>query len=147
MKPKHKCTAPMECAVCKYGEETIQQWETDQLIRQGWYMHFIIDDGSVHTHGIADRWGHPDLEIMLPLEMELLASILHTVVDRIKKGERFEAGKRYRRVIKGYWVAFVKAMEGGRGVLRLILPDQHGNISEDEIEEGPFKDQYIGALK
>jgi hypothetical protein len=56
----------------------------------------------------------------------------------------FVAGGRYGGVIEGGQVELAAAREGGRHVLRVILPDGQGNLGRDMAE--PHNLRYEGGL-
>lgn len=120
--------------------------------KYGWVVDFVFDGEKTkcdtgtgidaHTHGLLENFDHTDLQIVLPLEADTAHSILYTAVERIKKGEKFHAGGLYSDILSGgYKVTFINAKQGDRDVLRMILPDEDGNLEMDEIE-GDFLKQY-----
>jgi hypothetical protein len=61
--------------------------------------------------------------------------ILVGVVDKIKEGVKYESGKKYAGIIDGFKLEFLDAIEGGRPVLRILIPDEKGKYS------GPYAEQ------
>lgn len=125
----------------------------DQMMKKyGWYAHYVPDDPTsptefnAHTHGFEESWGHPDVQIVFPLPQGVAHSIFWNVVHAIKKGKpfRFSAGKPYADIIEKYNVTFAWAKEGGRRVLRIILPDEKGVFARGLIEE-PYSIQWEGT--
>jgi hypothetical protein len=73
---------------------------------------------------------------------EIAHSILWSVVeDNIKKGKKFEAGKKYDKLIgNDYKVLFLEASENERKVLRMIFPDKDGGF------DGEMSKQLDGCV-
>lgn len=105
----------------------------------GWFAHAIFSHPdsptgwSAHTH-IHQRYNHPDFEIVLPISGELTSLIFNQLVERVKAGERFKAGDVCEALWtsedhKSYNVTFIDAIESGRKVLRVVIPDLHGNLT------------------
>jgi hypothetical protein len=138
-----------ECKSCTEGLESVRQWQDEMMDKHGWYVHFVTDHDTdsptgynVHSHGVQESFGHPDLQIVAPLPPELAHSLLRILVDRIKVGESFKPNKKYDKIIRTLSVTFTEAVEGGRTVLRMILPDSTGALDEDAIEEGDWRNQW-----
>jgi hypothetical protein len=67
-------------------------------------------------------------------------TILHTVVNRVKKGENFGPDREYDKILDGYNVRFILTTETGKSpvwenggtrshiVLRMILPSPNGSL-------------------
>lgn len=125
----------------------------DRMMKKfGWYAHYVPDDltspteFNAHTHGFEESWGHPDVQIVFPLPQEVAHSIFWNIARAIKEGKpfRFSAGKPYADIIEKYHVTFAWAKEGGRRVLRIILPDEKGAFAKDLIAE-PYSIQWKGT--
>ena len=58
-----------------------------------------------------------------------------------------KSGSPLRKEYYGYKVTFAKAKECGRDVLRLILPDNHGYIQENEPMNTSYDKQYEGTYE
>ena len=160
MKPKRSHGGSCLCAACALVEggasreeaaARIRGWGTDMLAKHGWFVHFVQDDPesptrfNCHTHGLVEKDGHPDFQIVFPLPPPTLHGILSAIVERVKAGERFKAGQTVERVVgNGYEIKLVAAEEGGRAILRLIIPDRDGNLDVESLG-GVFRDQYEGA--
>lgn len=117
----------------------------------GYYIHYVTSDpevgpglANIHTHGIGETWGHPEFQVVVPIPPDVATAILDVLADRVKAGERFEAGRRYGDVIARLDVMMVEATEGGRPVLRVILPDPAGCLDREEIEP-PWDRQWPGG--
>jgi hypothetical protein len=59
----------------------------------------------------------------------------------VKAGGGFEVGVEYQGILQGYQVEFAHRKEGGRQLLRLILPDPSGRTSLLEIGS-PYSRQW-----
>jgi hypothetical protein len=117
--------------------------------KHGWYAHFVLAEdesgvADIHTHGIEQTFGQPDLQVTLPLptsEAKVILRLFHNVVDYIKQGVELRNGVYLDRVVSGMKVKLVAAEEGGRPILRMILPDAQGKLEPDEMSED-FARQY-----
>jgi hypothetical protein len=137
-----------ECCECNGGSmEDFRRKEEEILAKYGWCAHYVFDDDTMpmgsnyHTHGFAENLGHPDFQCVLRIDPQLLHGILTSIAEQVKKGRKFEAGMRYDRVLKDMDVTFINAREGGRKVLRLIIPDKNGELDADKMEAA-FALQY-----
>ncbi|GGG18207.1 DUF4262 domain-containing protein [Paenibacillus abyssi] len=127
------------------------KWKNEMMEKHGFFIHFVLDDqvgagANYHTHGLEQSFGHPDLQCTLPITPEIIQSVFHTIVDRIKAGERFVAEQLYEKVITNYPVEFKEANEFGRKVLRLLLPDEKGLFPNDPMCNPVYKEQAKGVL-
>ena len=120
-----------ECEVCRDGVEAFEERQEELMEKHGWVTHYVFDDKTLmincHTHGLVEKFGHPDLQIVLPLPGKTCNGIMHTCVERIEKGEVL-SGVVDHILSNDYLVLFVPAKEGGRDVMRLILPDKDQNL-------------------
>lgn len=135
------------CKVCSEGPESMLKWQEQMMKKHGWFIHFVYSKESLnaHTHGLIETFKHPDLQIVLPLGERTCHSVFHTVVDRIKKGDKFEHNQVAQEIIQNNLsVQFVEAQEGGRNVLRIIFPDKNGALDEDKMYQDMFRQQWIG---
>lgn len=131
-----------ECKRCAEGADSVLKWQTEMLEKHGWYIHYIIETSNHHTHGLTDKFNHPDLQIALNIDPKIVNSIFHRVVELIKKGRAFSHNDVVEHIIKApFKVKFVNAKEEQRDVLRIILPDSSGNLDFDSIEK-PYDLQY-----
>lgn len=126
-----------ECACCsgKMTLEGLKKWEDDCMKKYGFFMHYVpVQENYInaHTHGIEKTWSHPDLQIVLRVQTETINSLMHSVVDLIKAGEKIWPGRNYHKILQKYPVRFVEAEETGRKVLRMILPDKAGHFPGDD---------------
>jgi len=79
------------------------------IARFGWHLVMIPPTpdatGWVHTIGLDERFGHPEL-IVFGNDFSVLAPLLNAVGERIRGGARFEAGSELRGVLEGLPLAF-----------------------------------------
>ena len=129
-----------ECAVCQEAQRegishnealSRAQIRDAHFIEQiGWVAHVITDDPTAHTHGLQETYGHPDIEVWLSAPARKRYELLATVAEAVKQGHRYEAGKEYSHLFT-VPVRFVQKWEGGRSVLRLVVPDPNGKFPGD----------------
>jgi hypothetical protein len=128
----------------------VRRQQAAAIAEHGWCCHVVPDDHesptgfNAHTHGLEDGYGHPDFQIILPLPFATAHQILANLVDAVKSGRRFAAGDTASGVIRGFNVSFAEATEGGRDVLRVIVPGPEGQTARGEIGGG-YAVQYVGT--
>ena len=129
-----------KCFYCDNNPDDCLHWEQLQMSTHGWYIHVIDEDDdapnhyNAHTHGLKETFGHPDLQICLPLPTETVVDIFHLLVRGIKKGISYLPDRSFDDVLEGYEVKFIQAKECDRDVLRLLLPNKYGTYSGDIFE-------------
>lgn len=135
------------CDMCDDPEGTLKD-SAEMMKKYGWIVHFVTEcddypyDVNIHTHGLAENFNHPDLQVVLNLDTQIVHDILCDTVVRIKAGERFEPGRTYERIVdNGLRVKFIEAEESGQKILRMIFPDENGRSDIEEIDE-KFQRQY-----
>lgn len=118
------------------------------LEEYGWFAHYVLDhngdlDGmaNLHTHGIWENFGHRDLQVVLPIQPEVVHGVFANIVAQIQKGRFFQTDKPESKVLENFEVHFREFEEHGRKVLRLILPDPSGKFPWDEGCESPYSRQ------
>lgn len=123
----------------------------DRMMKKyGWYAHYVPGDSdsptefNAHTHGFEESWKHPDVQIVIYMPQEQLHGILITMADRVKSGKKYEPGVKYDDVLRGFPVMFAWAKEGGRKLLRMILPDKDKGVAPWEIK-APYNIQWEGT--
>lgn len=127
--------------------EAILAKQEEFLKQHGWYTHFVFGDINnktinVHTHGL-ENFQHENFQIVLNLPQAVCQNILKNFVDRVKDGEKFKSDDVVENIIKSpYKVRLTTAVESGRNVLRIILPDKDGNLSQ-ETQEPPYDMQWL----
>lgn len=143
-----------ECFVCKarrQGESEseamagIEKFHKESLEKEGWYAHYVSDDHyplglNAHTHGL-ENYEHVNFQIVCPLKMETAHSLFRKLADQVKAGHKFQHNDYLEEFTKGYKFKLVMAFDDRRSVLRLIVPDRHGNLEPDNLTEG-FERQY-----
>ena len=139
------------CAACEQGMDAVIAHDTVAFNRYGWYAHIVQADPdypfgvNYHTHGLLQSLKHKDFQICLCLSPEIAHSIVSDLVEHIKAGETFEAGKVASGIIRGgYNITFANAKECDRDVLRIIFPDKEGALSRDVISEA-YRPQWEGT--
>jgi hypothetical protein len=134
----------MDCNCDACNGKDVEKFAKDCMKKYGWYAHYVLEDDchiNAHTHGVYQSYGHSDFQIVLPLDQKLAHTLFKELVEKVKKGEKFIANRRYAEVIKKYDVKFIMRKEGSRTVNRLILPDAQGNLEQDKME-CPYNGQY-----
>lgn len=129
--------------------KNLELTEAKKIKKFGFITHFVTDNDetsptghNVHTHGL-EQFGHLDFQIVIPMDNSgrMAHNIFRNLVDKIKDGQKFQAGKCYPNIIANYDVSFILAAENGREILRVILPDTEGNLNKEDIHER-FAIQY-----
>lgn len=116
----------------------------------GWYAHYVPNDKDSptgfngHAHGFDESWKHPDIQIVMAMPQKQIHGIMIRLAELVAEGKKFKPGVEYDQILEGYPVMFGWAEEGGRRVLRMILPDKQGRVARDEIT-APYKDQWKGT--
>ena len=134
-----------ECAMCsgKMTADSLEAWEKEMTRKHGFCSHFVGDPdcrySNYHTHGFRKTWDHDDFQIVVSIPPNVANNLFWTFADRVKAGERFSDGSQVDKILKGHLVHLKKAREGGRDVLRIILPDKNGLFPEDH-----GVDRYFG---
>lgn len=134
-------------------EEIINK-RTQMMNVHGWVVDAIHDTKDfscdtetgvdIHTHGIQESFDHPDLQCILPADINIIHSIFCIIVENIKRGKKYESGKCYGDILNnGYKLRFIEATQGGRRVLRVILPDRKGKLHKNLMQK-EFQIQYNG---
>lgn len=128
------------CAVCQlqtaeglsYAEalERIQQRDDALMAQYGWVAHAITSLPLIHTHGLPEHFGHPDLEIRLAISPDKRYNFLAALVEAVKAGRRFAAGQEDTTVFS-VPIRFIVREESGRSVLRVLFPDPDGHFPGD----------------
>lgn len=118
------------------------------LEKYGFVIHSVFpteEDEDImwdsHTHGLKENFNHIDLQIVLPMNPNIVGAILHGMVNSIKEGYSFENQSVSDRVIENYNVQLVRVNDGDRELLRVVLPDVNGKFPCDEGCEDIYKNQ------
>ena len=148
-----------ECVICAdirngltlgEAQEKHRQWAREQIETHGFYVHFTpLSDiaFNYHTHGVETVFHHPDLQIVVPLPERVVIQMFHNVVAKIKAGRIFESGDIEEGIVMDYNVKFIDAVEGGRKVLRIVVPDSDGHLDESDLtEDFSFQYQHLETI-
>jgi Domain of unknown function (DUF4262) len=145
---RHKRRA--EVAQSAHGLTRLQKWEDDKLKKYGWYAHYAFPSGdpardrdsglepglpkefiNAHTHGFPEKFGVPDLQIVLPVSVELTQRIFWAVHNRYAEGKVLGVGVPVEGVFEKVPVMLVPAKDGDRLVHRIVIPDSQGRLWDD----------------
>jgi hypothetical protein len=138
---KHNRHHNCECLTCKLGKEAVAKMEAESIEKYGWYAHYVFGDKmcpsgvNIHTHYLVESFGHKDIQLCINIDPTLLHFVIVNVVDGIRKGIKYEPGKMYAGLVDGFKLEFIDAIENGRKVLRLLIPDEKGKYT------GPYAEQ------
>ena len=115
---------------CDYHEDT--------------FLPFMCD---AHTHGL-DKFGSPELQLVLNLDLHLVGYILNTVGDMVRDGLVLEDGMEITGLFEGEasLKTFFTEDRNGVKICRLILPDTEFRFPE-ESEEYPYNKQLESPYK
>lgn len=131
MKQGHKNQC--KCFYCTHTQEEIEQVHKESLKKFGYWVDGLMNDFrcpygfNFHTHGLPESFQHPDIQICLPIDTDLVMSIIDYIVGYIKNGRKFESGVKYTDTDPGP-MHFIDAFEDDRLVLRLLIPDSDGEF-------------------
>jgi hypothetical protein len=134
-----------------------EEWKAACIKEHGWYAHHVFpDDGpgdmglepglpreffNTHTHGFTEKFGVPDVQIVLPLKFALAQGVLHAMARRYSEGEPIAGGVPVCRVLANFPVILVPARDGNRPVHRIVIPDPQGRFWDDPKCEPIYKAQ------
>jgi hypothetical protein len=135
------------CELCRDPQESIK-WRAKMIGDRQVIIDYVTDDATsptgfnCHTHGIADHGLSPDLQIVYPHPYSECRSIFLAAIRKLDRIVQFRAGQDYYGIIRGgYRVRMVEAREGGRWVLRIIIPGKDGQVDRGKMPH-PFHMQY-----
>lgn len=95
---------------------------------------------NCHTHQLWEKYNHLDIQVCLALSPEILKKIIAMAAEKVAGGVRFMPQHQYTGILPNLPVLFEFSYDGGRLVLRMILPDERGAF------KGAFKGQYSGTF-
>lgn len=127
-------------------DDKLTEIELGMLGIHGWLMHYVASDSTsptgtnIHTHGMTENLKHIDLQCVAVIPPDLAILIFHNIVRKIKVGTTYKDGDVVDGIIEKFNIKFVAATEGGRPVLRIIVPDRNGNVERNM--DSPFDTQY-----
>lgn len=132
----------VQCSACEMGMDKVAEFDRKAMEKFGWYCHFVPGDEqsptglNMHTHGLTVSRNHPDLQLVLPLSMQILHGVFCRAIQLIDEGRPLEAGQIRHDILSNEMpVRIVKATECDRSVLRIILPDENGCVDSGELDE------------
>ena len=143
-----------DCDACKFlarGNVTeeqamalIRQHDRSAIEKYGWTAHYLVGTypHSVHTHGLQERFGHKDLQIVLHMAPERLAQLLNPLVEALVAGRTFGVAQEVTDLFS-VPVRFREYQEGGRTVLRAVFPDEYGRWPEDPTATAAWRAQLL----
>jgi len=102
--------------------------------RLGWWEHCVPNGDKTpygynyHTHNFQEKFGVPDIQIVFPIDPATAHELINVIIYKIEKqGLKLKPNKYYSNIAGGgYKVKFIEAIECGRPVLRMLLPDVDG---------------------
>ena len=120
----------------------IEQAHTQMIKEFGFIVEAVMDDPetpfgyNVHTHGLSAKFNHPDLQIVFPMDPRIAHMILTNAANLIKAGSHFNDGDISEDLLAdNVKTKFISAIECGRQVLRIILPDTKFCLEKDQMEQ------------
>jgi hypothetical protein len=141
-----------------------EEWKAASMERYGWYAHYVFPTGdpavdgdlglepglpkgffNSHTHGFPEKFGVPDVQLVLPLKVELAHGIFWAIHNRYAGGPVLAIGVPVERVLENFPVILVPAMDKDRAVHRIVLPDPQGRFWDDPDCEPLYKAQVNGV--
>src|SRR5580692_7078439 len=110
------CEAVAKGATPEEARAQFEQWALEKMKEYGWFAHFVSDDEdsptrfNTHTHGLPETFQHLDLQIVVPMPAKVAHGILCNIVNRLKEGERYQAGDVLEGILdNGYKCKLVQA--------------------------------------
>lgn len=110
---------------------------------------FIKGYCNATTDGMF-RYKHPEFQLVLQLEYKLLLYTLNTLGLMVKAGRKFQDGDLVDELFEGYQVKLKGIEDGGKQVLRVIIPDPDHRFPDDPLcqleysyQALPIEDLYI----
>jgi hypothetical protein len=125
----------------KENFKNVIDFENKMMKKYGWYVHFIMREDNtpfginIHTHGLHETYNHKDLQICIPLPQRVAHQILINIVNEIKNGTTFSPGIKYENILLNYKIELIEAKEGGREILRVIIPDADGEYKNEYLKQ------------
>lgn len=96
---------------------------------------------NLHTHGLENSYGHPDLQIVLNYRPYQVEEYFRHLISLISSGVAFEP-QIYEDVFS-HPIRFQFFRESGREVLRVIFADRNNFFPEDEQCDPSYSEQLI----
>ena len=147
-----RCTTPVE-------KETCPQCGCRE--KHEWVIHYVNNEVcgvcseentkpisknaevNIHTHGLFENYDHLDIQVSLPLQPKIICGLINDLGFKIKDGQKFSHGQRFSELIQNMDVVFYEARDGERKVLRLIIPDEKGNLERNKMNKD-YQNQFWG---
>ncbi len=95
---------------------------------------------NAHTHGMA-KYNHVDFQMVLHVSQQEICYVLNALGDRVRSGERFNAGDMVNGIFEDCPVRLDMFQECNRTVLRVIIPDGQNRFPEDKHCKYPYSFQ------
>lgn len=114
----------------------------------GWTVHYVFGDTdypnntNAHSHGFETKYNHLNIQICLNIDPEIANGIFWSISRLLDAGKKFSPAKKYANILQGVNVMFAYAKSNEEQVLRLIIPDVHGNLHS---EMKAYKEQWDGV--
>lgn len=106
---------------------------------------------NAHTHGM-EKYNHVDFQMVLHLSQQEICYVLNSLGNRVRSGERFNAGDLVYGIFEDCPVRLDMFQECNRTVLRVIIPDGQNRFPEDKHCKYPysfqiFTEEFMEELK
>jgi len=117
--------------------------QQESIEKAGWWAHIVPSGDNTpfgynyHTHNFEEKFNHLNIQIVYPLPPDLAHALILDVIENIIEAKvKIQVGQKYEGVMANYKVEFIRAVETGRNVWRMVLPDANGGYS------GKFAKQF-----
>ena len=116
--------------------------------KYNWIIHVICNGyrtdqmRNCHTHGM-EKYQHMDFQIVLNYPDDHIGYLLNTICEKVVRGERFSAGDMVAGLYEDCAIRLDSAIESGRPVLRLIIPDKYNRFPEEPLCMEEYKGQIF----
>ncbi len=131
--------------------------EAKKMLPPDWVIHMVangvrceecgeVEDSfpnyicNAHTHGM-EKYNHVDFQMVLHLSQQEICYVLNSLGDRVRAGERFNAGDMVNGIFEDCPVRLDMFQECNRTVLRVIIPDGQNRFPEDKHCKYPYSFQ------
>ena len=95
---------------------------------------------NVHTHGL-NAYTHKDFQIVLDIGRDSCVYLLNTLAEKVRDGEIFSPGETIKGVYAECDVKLAAVKEGGREVLRILIPDENNCFPGEDGCSYPYSEQ------
>lgn len=115
-KPKKKTKAKTRATkpAAKKALSSVDAKVRADVEKHGWHVIRVFSPDEIsppfaYTIGLEKTFDHPELIVFgLNADLDLMHFVLGTIVDRIKKGERFDHGTKKKDILPGYVCPFAR---------------------------------------